>query len=293
MSPKIRLLDKKRTSQSKVLVDGLIMIQAAQLHFRGLKLCMGLISVSLLLASCTNQVQKGAEAFERGDYDIAAGYWNADAKAGNMYAEYNLALLWEQGLGTTPKNTSEASQWFLRSAQHGYIPAMVRLARLQRIGGLAEAPLSWLTLAARWGNNDAIAELNAWGKPVPTSDLLFAQQQKDAIAEAQVLEALGPLAYQLGCAIAGHPCAPPEPSPTSVYERDSPSVVNSCEDGHWIKSVTQGGEIVILENNSVWEVSSLDRIYTTLWLPVTEVVACPNQLINVDDGEKVEAVRIK
>ena len=42
------------------------------------------------------------------------------------------------------------------------------------------------------------------------------------------------------------------------------NTISSCEDGYWIKSVTQGGEIVILEDGSVWEISSIDRIYNSL-----------------------------
>lgn len=71
------------------------------------------------------------------------------------------------------------------------------------------------------------------------------------------------------------------------------NLTNSCEDNHWIESVHQNGKIVILEDGSVWEISSLDRINTALWLPITSIVACPNKLINTDDGEKAEAIRIE
>lgn len=67
----------------------------------------------------------------------------------------------------------------------------------------------------------------------------------------------------------------------------------ACEDGHWIESVSSDGRIVILEDGSVWEVDAVDRIDSMLWLPVTEIVACDDKLINTDDGETVDAVRIR
>ena len=69
-------------------------------------------------------------------------------------------------------------------------------------------------------------------------------------------------------------------------------VVAGCEDGHWIKSVSSDGEIVALEDGSVWQVDSADAIDSALWLPITNIVACDDKLINTDDGETVEATRI-
>lgn len=67
----------------------------------------------------------------------------------------------------------------------------------------------------------------------------------------------------------------------------------ACEDGHWIESVSGNGRIVILEDGSVWEVDSLDTITSSLWLPISEIVACDDKLINTDDGESVAAQRIR
>ena len=67
----------------------------------------------------------------------------------------------------------------------------------------------------------------------------------------------------------------------------------ACEDGHWIDSVTSDGRIVILEDGSVWEVDSIDRIDSMLWLPTSDIVACDDKLINTDDDEVVDAVRIR
>lgn len=68
--------------------------------------------------------------------------------------------------------------------------------------------------------------------------------------------------------------------------------------GHWIKSKADNGGIVILEDGSMWEINSLDRIDTSLWLPISNVTILKASspvgdykytLVNTDDGEKALA----
>ena len=167
-----------------------------------------------------------AVQFNQGNYDLAARYWSPLAKQGNSVAQYNVGLLCEQGLGSTPLNTAQASQWFLLSAKQGYVPAMVRLAKIQKNGGYEEAATSWFNLAARWGNSDAINELHAWGKPVPAADLLATQQYRDAVSRQAAINALGDAAYQLGRAIGGGGASSSSPSysPTSTF---TPSTIGN------------------------------------------------------------------
>lgn len=66
-----------------------------------------------------------------------------------------------------------------------------------------------------------------------------------------------------------------------------------CESGHWIESVSNDGQIVKLEDGSIWEVDAVDTIDSALWLPITDIVACDDKLINADDNETVSATRIR
>ena len=71
---------------------------------------------------------------------------------------------------------------------------------------------------------------------------------------------------------------------------------SGCEAGHWVESVSNDGEIVKLEDGSIWEVDAveaIDAIDSALWLPTTEIVACDDKLINTDDNETVSATRIR
>lgn len=175
------------------------------------------------MSGCASQrINLGVNAYKQGNYDLAAHYWNPLAKQGDPVAQYNLGLLWEQGLGRTPLNKAEASQWFLLSAKQGYVPAMVRLAKIQKANGYDEAAESWFNMAARWGNSDAVNELRAWGKSVPAADLLASQQYRDAISRQAAINALGDAAYQLGRAIGGG-----SGSSSSSYSTFTPSTLGT------------------------------------------------------------------
>lgn len=67
----------------------------------------------------------------------------------------------------------------------------------------------------------------------------------------------------------------------------------ACEDDHSIESVSSDGRIVTLKDGSVWEVDTVDRVDSKLWLPASEIVACDDTLINMEDGDFVKAVRIR
>ena len=66
--------------------------------------------------------------------------------------------------------------------------------------------------------------------------------------------------------------------------------------GHWISEKIDGGRIIKLEDGSLWEISSLDRIDTMLWL-VTESITVigstnpfyPYYLLNTSTEDLVEA----
>ncbi|GFO67505.1 hypothetical protein GMLC_10840 [Geomonas limicola] len=150
-----------------------------------------LSALVLFIGGCTNySIKQGAAAYARGDYDEARSQWIPHAKAGNPYAQFNIGIMWEQGLGTTPLNTEQAMQWYLLSARQGYAPAMVRLANLQHARGYNDAALSWYALAARWGNPDASASLKSLGKEVPPADLLAQKQYQKAISDQNIIDAV-------------------------------------------------------------------------------------------------------
>lgn len=123
------------------------------------------------VAGCASQLDRGVAEFQRGNYDKAASLWTPLAKTGDPVAQRNVGILWERGLGSTPLNLTEAAAWYSLSAQGGHTPAMVSLARIERRYAYEDEALSWLTLAAQSGDQEAINDLRTWGKPVPQPDL--------------------------------------------------------------------------------------------------------------------------
>jgi hypothetical protein len=53
------------------------------------------------------------------------------------------------------------------------------------------------------------------------------------------------------------------------------------------------GKIIKLEDGSIWQVDDIDTIDSSLWLPVSDIVACDDKLINTDDNESVGARQIR
>jgi hypothetical protein len=83
------------------------------------------------------------------------------------------------------------------------------------------------------------------------------------------------------------------------------SPANSSEDyvadsEHWIEAVMDDGNLIKLEDGSIWKVSPLDVADSALWLPTTSVTVIdsddpnyPYKLVNTDDNEAVEAQLIR
>ena len=68
---------------------------------------------------------------------------------------------------------------------------------------------------------------------------------------------------------------------------------SACEDGHWIDEVLADGQILKLEDGSLWKVGPIDTPTSSLWLPVSDVIVCDDKIVNVDDGETVQVRRIR
>jgi hypothetical protein len=71
------------------------------------------------------------------------------------------------------------------------------------------------------------------------------------------------------------------------------NVYADCETDY-IKSKASDGSVLILGSGSVWEIDSIDRIDSALWLPMDDVIVCDDDsIIHKDDGEKVGAKQVR
>lgn len=83
------------------------------------------------------------------------------------------------------------------------------------------------------------------------------------------------------------PAQPRSPQPSGYYANTG--------GGHWVKEKIDSGRMILLEDGSLWEISSMDRLNTTLWLRITNITVIESDdcypgfahmLVNTDDGEK-------
>jgi hypothetical protein len=92
---------------------------------------------------------------------------------------------------------------------------------------------------------------------------------------------------------------PEKPTPsTSLGAGSRRPTYTGPNGGHWIRSNANNGAMITLEDGSIWEINSIDRIDTSLWLPITDitVLRAPQAvgnytylLVNKEDGEKALA----
>jgi hypothetical protein len=68
----------------------------------------------------------------------------------------------------------------------------------------------------------------------------------------------------------------------------------SCDDGYAIQAVLDNGNVIKLDDDSIWKVDPMDAVTASLWLGLTDVLVCDDEkIINVDDEETVHVHRIR
>ena len=106
-------------------------------------------------------VQKGFDAYNRGDYATALQEWTPLAEQGDVLAQALLGAMYENGYGV-PQNYKTAVKWFRRAAEQGYASAQSNLGFMYENGqGVTQdykTAIKWYTLAAEQGF--AIAQSN-------------------------------------------------------------------------------------------------------------------------------------
>lgn len=132
---------------------------------------VALVLVGGLLAGCgKSPLLKGNEAFLDGDYAAAEAQWRSLADGGHVHAQHNLGVL-EAHLG----NVEAAESWWLRAVARDFVPSMLELGELRLAAGDVDGAEALYRRAARWGNSEGAAVLEALGKPIPREDLSLAR----------------------------------------------------------------------------------------------------------------------
>ena len=90
-------------------------------------------AVLIVSGTAWSDTAGGLEAFKRKDYERAYQEWKAAAETGDAEAQFDLGLLYAQGLGVR-RNLSEAERWYRMSARQGNAEAEYALGLLYSRG---------------------------------------------------------------------------------------------------------------------------------------------------------------
>ena len=93
-------------------------------------LVLPVLLLTLLVGNCafSADFQKGLTAFQSGDYATALREWTPLAKQGNVVAQYNLGLLYDNGRGV-PQDYKTAVKWYRLAAEQGDASAQYYLKK--------------------------------------------------------------------------------------------------------------------------------------------------------------------
>ena len=81
-----------------------------------LALVVGLALVTT--GASAGPVQDGEAAYQKGDYETALKLWRPLAEQGDAEAQRSLGWMYDTGHGV-PRDKTQATQWYLKSAEQG------------------------------------------------------------------------------------------------------------------------------------------------------------------------------
>ena len=103
------------------------------------------------------QFQQGFEATTRGDYQTAFKLWLPLAEQGNASVQFNLGVMYEDGLGVK-QDDFEAVKWYRQAAEQGHANAQANLGSAYGAGrGVRQDDIEavkWVKKAAENGSAD-------------------------------------------------------------------------------------------------------------------------------------------
>lgn len=117
--------------------------------------------LSITFSSFGGPLEEGSAAIQQKDYKKAFSLLLPIAKEGNAFAQYNVGVMYAQGVGVE-KNEKEATQWYRKAADQGDSDAQSNLALMYETGRGFEKDyqkaMEWYLKAATQGN--AMAQQN-------------------------------------------------------------------------------------------------------------------------------------
>ncbi len=140
-----------------------------------------LVALLLLLALTASAADfsAGLSAYQKKDYVTAVKEWRPLAEKGDAPSQFNLGLLYIDGLGV-PQDYGQAVNWFERSAQQDYAKAQLNLGALYASGKGVKRDYvqayKWLNVCAAKGDQKCVAQRDLVAEKLKPKQLATAQR---------------------------------------------------------------------------------------------------------------------
>ena len=128
-------------------------------------------------------LQKGRDAYDKGDYATALEEWKPLALGGDGGAQFNLALMYDTGTGVA-EDAEVAVKWYTLSALQGIVKAQTNLGVMYATGRGAK-PYS--VMAYMWLH---IASLNGDAGAIDAKTIIVKSMTQAQVEEAEKLAAV-------------------------------------------------------------------------------------------------------
>ena len=124
-------------------------------------------------------LQKGVTAAQKGDFATALREWTPLAEQGNAFAQFNLGVLYGQGMGVI-QDYKTALKWYRLSAEQGNADAQFNLGVMYGKGqGVIKDYVyayMWSNISASTGNKNAVTNRDIVAKRMTPTDISAAQK---------------------------------------------------------------------------------------------------------------------
>ena len=105
----------------------------------------------------------GYQSYLKGDYEAAYREWLPLAELGDVEAQFNLGVLYDEGAGVE-QDLAIAADWYRKAAEQGFIDAQTNLGVMYYYGqGVTrdyQKAAEWFRLAAAQGDTEASGYLS-------------------------------------------------------------------------------------------------------------------------------------
>ena len=133
----------------------------------------------LTLTVAAADFSAGLNAYQKKDYAAAAKEWRPLAEKGDAPSQFNLGLMYVDGLGV-PQDYNQALSWFERSAQQDYAKAQLNLGAMYASGkGIKRDYIQaykWLNVCAAKGEQKCVAQRDLVAGKLKPKQLVAAQR---------------------------------------------------------------------------------------------------------------------